>query len=615
MRILHLLFLASALLFPQLALAQSECKFAYEERLIESTGAAFQILDLDGNPTTIKGNWTPIRARGLNDRIRKFARSIGRMDVCWENEDGKSAITYCTATLLDKNRILTNFHCTNPGEGSRLTQLGYFAVDARLLMGFEDQFETEGVSSYRVVLPARIGSPVDEADAQIFKVLGKPNIKWGETKLRVADRFDAGEAMIIVHHPAGMVKMFSSVRCNIKDSQAKAADNVIRHECDTAGGSSGSLLLRERDLAIVGLHHQGGLTAEDHRSFNQAIRFGFVAEKMALAVMVEEGDNAAANSSGVAAKTACDQLFETAERMSQCVAWKAYLQQCKNHALAAIGQAFVSNTCVADVTETVVSDPSATSSLQSRMAASSVVQDCDRLAGHPGHPDKKSGLMLQDGVKMDDINSSLAEIACRSALKIFSDQPRLLLNLGRALASAGNNYSAAEFYRLAANLNDAFAMSSLGVVFQRGHGVTKDVVEAARWYRKAAELGSARGQNNLGFMYKNGIGVEKDYAQAVHWFRKAEEQEYDHAQTNLGLMYEKGLGVAKDPDLAADFYFAAIANGNEWPITRNAVHWDTKTAKALQLKLREVGLYSDAIDGNLGGPNSKAAMRKLAEGG
>jgi TPR repeat protein len=48
------------------------------------------------------------------------------------------------------------------------------------------------------------------------------------------------------------------------------------------------------------------------------------------------------------------------------------------------------------------------------------------------------------------------------------------------------------------NLNAQFY---LGVVYEYGHGVKQDHVEAVRLYRKAAEQGNPSGQNNLGFDY------------------------------------------------------------------------------------------------------------------
>jgi len=556
MNLARILISLALLAVPQMTLAQSECKFAYEDRLVESSGADFQILDLDGNPSTIKGNWTPVRSRSLNDRIRKFSRTIGRLDVCWEDDAGKTAITYCTATLLEKNRILTNFHCTNPAKSSRLTQLGFLPVEARLLMGFEDRFQTDNVDYYRVVLPARAGSPVDKADAQIFQVRGQPNRKWGETTLRVSEDFEPGEAMIIVHHPAGMVKMYSSVRCNIKDSQAQAKDNVIRHECDTAGGSSGSLLLRERDLAIVGLHHQGGLTPEDHRSFNQAIRFAYVADQMQLAVLTEEAAPKPVVTGGV-----CDQLFDAAKEIGQCVGWEAYLAQCANHPLAAIGQAFVANTCKSEEPQVVIADPKPTKSLQARMADSTAVQDCDRLAGSAEHMDITSGMMLQPGIAFNSINTARAVKTCKQALVEFPDQPRMLFNTARAYQSDNNYSTAVRFYRNSAELGDAAAQVNLGYILEQGLASAKDEVEAAYWYRKSAEQGHARAQDNLGIMYANGRGVAQDDFEAVRWHRAAAEQGNMFGQTNLGYMYEVGRGLGQNYAQALRWYRLAADQG------------------------------------------------------
>ncbi|MBQ9771958.1 MAG: sel1 repeat family protein, partial [Lentisphaeria bacterium] len=53
------------------------------------------------------------------------------------------------------------------------------------------------------------------------------------------------------------------------------------------------------------------------------------------------------------------------------------------------------------------------------------------------------------------------------------------------------------------------------------------------WYRKAAEQGNALAQYNLGVCYENGEGVQKDLVQAVFWFRKAADQGYAQAQEAL----------------------------------------------------------------------------------
>lgn len=109
-----------------------------------------------------------------------------------------------------------------------------------------------------------------------------------------------------------------------------------------------------------------------------------------------------------------------------------------------------------------------------------------------------------------------------------------------------DNFQAVAWFRKAAAQNLPQAQYNLGVMYRKGSGVTKDNLQAIDWYRKATQQGHAAAQYNLGLMYLNGLGVTKDNSEAVAWFRKAAEQDLGQAQFNLGLMYIKGLGVNRD---------------------------------------------------------------------
>jgi len=47
-------------------------------------------------------------------------------------------------------------------------------------------------------------------------------------------------------------------------------------------------------------------------------------------------------------------------------------------------------------------------------------------------------------------------------------------------------------------------------------------------------------------MYENGHGVSQDYVQAVEGYRKAVDQVNADVQWSLGVMYEHGHGVSQD---------------------------------------------------------------------
>ena len=75
-----------------------------------------------------------------------------------------------------------------------------------------------------------------------------------------------------------------------------------------------------------------------------------------------------------------------------------------------------------------------------------------------------------------------------------------------------------------AELGDVEAQYNLGVMYDEGAGVNRDLACAADWYRKAAEQGFVDAQTNLGFMYYHGQGVSRDFREAARWFQQAADQ-------------------------------------------------------------------------------------------
>ena len=91
----------------------------------------------------------------------------------------------------------------------------------------------------------------------------------------------------------------------------------------------------------------------------------------------------------------------------------------------------------------------------------------------------------------------------------------------------------AKVCRHAAEHGYARAQFNLGVRYENGLGVSKDMGEAVKWYRKAAEQGNAVAQFNLGRCYAHGEGVNEDMTEAVKWFRAAAEQGDENAKVLL----------------------------------------------------------------------------------
>jgi len=95
--------------------------------------------------------------------------------------------------------------------------------------------------------------------------------------------------------------------------------------------------------------------------------------------------------------------------------------------------------------------------------------------------------------------------------------------LAEMLISQGRLAEAVTLYHEAAEYGDPSAQLVLAWMYDRGHGVEKDPVQAAAWYRKAADRGHPVAQYHFGRKCARGEGVPRDEGEANAWFRKVAE--------------------------------------------------------------------------------------------
>jgi TPR repeat protein len=106
----------------------------------------------------------------------------------------------------------------------------------------------------------------------------------------------------------------------------------------------------------------------------------------------------------------------------------------------------------------------------------------------------------------------------------------------------------------------------LGLSFDNGEGVQRDLAMARAWYREAAEQWLKEAQYNLGLLYygwDDGPGLSQNYGEAANWFRKAAEQGYERARDRLKLLYDLGLVVGQDHPEAVFWYRRAGEQGDK----------------------------------------------------
>lgn len=144
---------------------------------------------------------------------------------------------------------------------------------------------------------------------------------------------------------------------------------------------------------------------------------------------------------------------------------------------------------------------------------------------------------------------------------------------------------AMHWYRIAADRGDPVAQADLGYLYEMGANGPKDPAEAAKWYMRAALAGLTRAKFNLGVLYLEGSGVQRSMNEAAHWIGEAADDGCPSALVSMSYLYANGLGVPRDPAKAADLSHRAAK------IKKN----DTKLCMALNPKSTATSVASAGV--------------------
>lgn len=77
----------------------------------------------------------------------------------------------------------------------------------------------------------------------------------------------------------------------------------------------------------------------------------------------------------------------------------------------------------------------------------------------------------------------------------------------------------------------------LGRMFLRGEGMEQSFDKALTWFRRGLTNGDALCEYELGLMYQEGLGVRKDIMTAADYFKEAANQDLASAQIRLGQLF------------------------------------------------------------------------------
>lgn len=122
---------------------------------------------------------------------------------------------------------------------------------------------------------------------------------------------------------------------------------------------------------------------------------------------------------------------------------------------------------------------------------------------------------------------------------------------------------AAECYKKASTLNHSGALYNLALFYMEGiGGLPKEPSRALELLELAAQAGMKKAQSYLGIYYANESSNHIDYSKAVSYLEKAASKKDAAAEYHLGICYERGLGVERDLAAAGHLYNAAAQHGS-----------------------------------------------------
>jgi TPR repeat protein len=154
---------------------------------------------------------------------------------------------------------------------------------------------------------------------------------------------------------------------------------------------------------------------------------------------------------------------------------------------------------------------------------------------------------------------------------------------------------AVELYQRATQMNFAPAICNLATCFLNGHGTTQDLVKAASLFERSYSHGFIPAASNLGYCYDKGHGVPINKVEAVRLYRIAAEKGNQSAQFNLALSYENGEGVEKDLTQAINWYEKSAAQGNKQATTKVIMLQNELIADNCQICLEKANMRGRQI--------------------
>ncbi len=175
-----------------------------------------------------------------------------------------------------------------------------------------------------------------------------------------------------------------------------------------------------------------------------------------------------------------------------------------------------------------------------------------QLAAKQGSEQAKKALEHLQNIHKKDLHFALG---MDYQNKAFEEQTKLFLESSKVSQESSGGFqvkrstekhqSAAQYFKLAADVGHVRAQYKFGQCLELGLGIDKDIERAIYYYMKAADKDKgncATAQIRLGHWFKDKHGWKRSF----EYFQLAATQEDREALYHLGLCYENGEGTKRD---------------------------------------------------------------------
>lgn len=162
------------------------------------------------------------------------------------------------------------------------------------------------------------------------------------------------------------------------------------------------------------------------------------------------------------------------------------------------------------------------------------IAKCADLAAHPDDPQKYGS-----GVEFSKLNALRGLRRCEYAYKNGGGRFGLVTSsLSRIYNKMKDYRQSIKYARETVKLGYAYGDLLMGVHYQFGEGVKKNLTTSTEWYIKAANKGISVSMRLLSENYVEGNGAEIDLDKSLYWALKAANTN-EKAFYNLGVVLEK----------------------------------------------------------------------------